>query len=165
MSYDIYIGELKLEEYKDEVEDNEGEYTCSYTVDSMNNKDAPNFYGDDMTGNSNHRHPGYSQWSDFCRRNNLYELFFKEYVGIMSRHPGCFRLTKEHLKIFKDTLKYREKIDERPAGLDQRYIKDSFVHVKEGEETTDYDKVRLIWLIYWTEWALKNCKYPAIANH
>jgi len=146
MSYDIYIGEAQLEEDIEEL-------FARFVVNSHSEKDAPDFSsdGDDMTGNSNNRHPGYSQWADFLNRNGLYEVFLGE-NGLMEEHPGIQRLTEEHLKMFKEALKKREKSDKRPAGLD------------EAGETKDYDKVRLLWLVWWTEWALKHCKHPCISN-
>ena len=160
MSYDIYIGEAKVES---NVED-DGEYYSRWVVDAHLEKNAPNFKGDTFTENENHRHPGYSQWAKFCRKNGLYSFFFNEDNGLMRRHPGCFLLKKEHLIFFKDKLNELEKRDKRPAGLDERYIKNEFADIPDGEETTSYDKVRLIWLVWWTEWALKNCKHPAIYN-
>ena len=35
--------------------------------------DAPEFPGDEMTGKSNGRHPGYGQWREFCEQVGLEE--------------------------------------------------------------------------------------------
>lgn len=161
MSYTIYIGEAVIEDNTCEGED---EYRAEWTVNQISNKDAPEFTGDDYTGQSNGRHPGYSQWGDFCRRNRLYEIFFSKEEGIMREHPGCFKLTKKHQKVFEKAFDDLEKRDKRPAGLDERHIKDEFITIPEGTETHSYDKVRLIWLIWWTKWAINNCKKPAIYN-
>jgi len=160
MSYDIYIGEAVLESSADKEE-----FFCRWAVKGHSEKQAPSFKGDELTGKGNSRHPGYIQWGDFCRRNNLYEFFFDEDDGLMREHPGCFPLKQEHLEVLEAALKELEKKDSRPAGLDERYIKDYIAQIPEGEETHSYDKVRLIWLVYWVNWALENCKHPAIANH
>ena len=56
---------------------------------------------------------------------------------LLTPHPGIQPLTKEHLNAFKKV---------NAAVLDQ------------------WDCNRLTWLIYWIEWALANCKNPAISN-
>lgn len=164
MGYDIYIGSPYLQEFDPEWEDDE--MRAWYSVDSMEHPDAPNFKGDEMTANTNHRHPSYSAWADFTRRNGLYEFFFDDEKGLMRQHPGCFRINKEHLVILKEALKKRELIDNRPAGLDPRMhdLSKDWVEIPMEEQTHDYDKVRLHWLIFWFDWALNNCKCPAIRN-
>ena len=160
MSYSITIGEATVSSYME----SDGEYHARWTAVSKDLPDASNYKGDDVTGNSNCRRPAYSAWTDFCRRNSLETLFFDSDTGLMRSHPGCFQLTEFHLNAFKKALEIREKTDKRPAGLDERYGDDFGVTIPEGEENHDYDKVRLHWLIFWTEWALKNCKKPAMAN-
>ena len=159
MSYDIHIGEADVEGC---LEDDE--YWARVTVVGKSDENAPCFAGDGMTGNGNSRHPGYRQWADFCRRNGLYELFYAEWEGLLKPHPGCKPLKKEHLEKVKESLKKLEETDKRPPGLDPRYIEDSFAEIPAGEETHSYDKVRLIWMVWWMEWALKNCEHPAVAN-
>lgn len=160
MSYSITIGEATVSSYME----SDGEYHARWTAESKDLPDAPNYKGDDVTGNSNCRRPAYSAWSDFCFRNKLEGLFFSRVSGLMREHPGCFQLTELHLNAFKKALELRKKTDKRPAGLDERYIADECINIPAGKETHDYDKVRLHWLIWWTEWALKNCKNPAMAN-
>lgn len=59
------------------------------------------------------------------------------FESLLNPRPGIQPLTTEHLGAFKK-VKIRQ--------LDQ------------------WDRNRLVWLIYWTEWALNNCKNPAIYN-
>lgn len=160
MSYDIYIGNAEIES-----EVREDEFYVRWIVNGHSEPDAPNFEGDTLTQNTNSRHPGYSQWANFLKEVGLYDTFFNEEIGLMREHPGCFPLTRQHLVKFKDALEYLNMTDKRPAGLDPRLIKDDFIQIPQGEETHSYNKVRLIWLIYWTEWALRNCQYPAIYNY
>ena len=157
MSYSIHIGNAEIESGFED-----GEFYASWSVRTHKEEDAPNFEGDDMTGNSNGRHPGYGQWADFLKEVDMYDLFLNRRSSLMYRHPGCHPLKEEHLDRFKEALTKLEDKDKRPAGLDKRYIENPCVNIE--DETHSYDKVRLIWLIWWTEWALKNCKYPAISN-
>jgi len=156
MSYSITIGEA-------EIVSNVEDLYCEWTAESKSLDEAPSFVGDEMTGNSNGRYPGYGQWATFVRTVGIEDVFFGD-EGLMSQHPGCAHLTEEHLNRFKLALAKREKKDARPAGLDIRYHTYTGETIPDGEETHDYNKVRLIWLIFWTEWALKNCKHPVIAN-
>ena len=156
MGYNLYIGESKLES---DIE----EYWCRWTAKPKILKKAPFFEGDDLSNHNNSRSPSYTQWWDFCKEVNLIDVFYED-RGFKGGHPGCFKLTKEHLITFREALKKREQIDKRPAGLDERYINNIFAKFPDGEETHDYNKVRLIWLIWWTNWALNNCKNPTFSN-
>lgn len=158
MSYSIFIGEAEVES------DTDDEFYCRWSVKNNEHKDAPSFKGDEFTGKTNGRHSGYSQWGKFCKKVGLYDFFFNEDKGLMRNHPGCFHLEKQHLDTLKSCLDSLEIIDDRPPGLDERYIKDECADIPEGEEKTSYNKVRLIWLIWWVDWALNNCKHPAISN-
>lgn len=163
MGYNITIGEAELETETEE------ELYCTWTVNLHSEPNAPVFEGDDTTGNTNMRSPSYSQWTDFCKKNGLYDLFYNEDYGLMREHPGCFLLKQKHLDTLKKALEKLEEVDKRPAGLDERYIhsyscEEGYVKIPDSEETHSYDKVRLIWLIWWVDWALKNCKQPAIKN-
>jgi len=147
MSYDIYIGEatFRIPE-KSEIKDYN---QIKVTVNSVYLDEAPVFDDDGMTSNGNSRHPGYSQWANFVDKVGLNDLFFGD-GGLMSDHPGCSYITKEHVEQVKAALeKYKERFpDAKPGFLGNQ----------------DALLARLIWLEWWMGWAVKNCKVPAIFN-
>lgn len=167
MSYDIYIGQAIIEDISDEYSN---EYTVRYRVKGNSVAEAPEFRGDNMTGKGNSRHPGYSQWSDFCNRHNLYNFFFDKEEGLMREHPGCFKLTEYHTTIVRATLEKYQAI--LPTGTipgtcmceqcaSKNWCKnDELPH----QDNLNYDLARLMWLDFWFRWALDNCKMPAIFN-
>lgn len=165
MSYDIYIG--NAEQTALELED--GEWSCVWngvTVPGMARTDAPTFPHDDMTGNGNSRHPGYSQWGEFCRETGLHALFFDKEDGLMRRHPGTFALTPSHLATVREALAHWKSShpdavpgwDYTPGWTGPKYEDD-------GVRERDGVLARLLWLEWWMDYALRNCPRPAIHNH
>ena len=157
MSYDIYIGEGIIDENDDSGE-------LRVRVKGLSLPEAPSFPNDQMTGKGNSRHPGYSQWSNFCREAGIYDLFFDEETGLMHRHPGTFILKQNHLdeiRAAKDRW-VKNNPDKNPGFPADEWMKPEF-----QEKITNPDPIlaRLIWLEFWVDWALKNCKVPAIHNH
>lgn len=168
MSYDIYIGKAELSvPSKSDLED--GYNHLSVSVNGMALPDAPTFPGDGMTKNGNSRHPGYSQWSEFCRRVGLYDLFFDNERGLIREHPGCFVLTKGHADEIHDALeKWQKDHPKLEPGWCECTSKEcaSMMGNKDAKHVErDPALARLIWLDWWVRWALKNCEVPAMANH
>lgn len=159
MGYSIRIGNAEVV-----TDTSDNQLYAGWEVKDRINSDAPSFEGDEVTGNTNHRMPSYSQWAKFCKDVGLYDTFFNESSGLMVEHPGCKILTKYHLEVFEKALEKRNKENSLPAGLSNQYKENEFAKVDESNLTHDYHKVRLIWLIWWTKWALQNCEYPAIYN-
>lgn len=93
MGYTFWIGEAVLEDA--DLRDEEGGYalTVDISVKTLSLPDAPRFEGDELTGNSNERSPSYSTWTDFCRDEGLYELFYNSEGHLHGGHPGNVRLT------------------------------------------------------------------------
>lgn len=148
MGYSIYIGEYKVTPPDPEFPE-DGEYIC---VEDVECDDAPTFLGDGMTGHSNSRHPSYGGWSDFAWEVGLHDFFFDQQTGLMREHPGTFDLEKSHLLAVQEALvEYRK---EYP------HIKPRF-----GASDVEANLARLIWLAWWIEWTLANCKRPSISNH
>lgn len=163
MGYNLTIGELEIEYVQDK--------DCphiSLNAASQTNADAPAFgEGTDYT---NQRWPSYTAWSNFYKFVGLEELFTGknsqgQYVrddGLLVSHPGCVPLTKKH----------REEINK---ALDEFKIKypdaiptygnpgDNFEGDPNNPEENAY-LVRLVWLQYWVNWALDNCKQPVFEN-
>jgi len=90
MGYYIKIGNAVPEFSKED-----GELYARWEVEETSNDDAPNFTGDYLTKNRNIRMPSYTAWSEFCDKVGLSELFFAQYSGLFSRHPGCVMITQE----------------------------------------------------------------------
>jgi len=168
MSYDIYIGNGVMEPVEDE------EYVTAYsrivnhkvkyfdlTVQGVERPDAPTFPNDEMTGNSNNRHPGYSQWSEFCEQAGIESLFFNRTDGLMREHPGYQPLEPIHAEIIESALNgYKELHPDAVPGFEAWTWNDDAPEV-------GYDPIlaRLIWLDWWVKWALMNCENPGIHNH
>lgn len=115
-------------------EDYDGELRAEFHVEDVVLDEAP--ADGSPTDYSNRRWPSYSGWSDFCDSTGLTYLFLSKECGLMREHPGCFLIKPEHLET-----------------------------VKEAEPlATGYNRGRWEWLVYWMDWALKNCETPAIEN-
>ncbi len=169
MSYSIYIGELKMEP----IEEDE-EYTTGYSrvvngkvcyydpmVKEIHQPDAPTFPNDEMTKNSNGRHPGYSQWGEFCDEVGLRDLFFNRETGLMREHPGHTALHVEHALAIEQALnRWKARHPDAQPGFDEFHWGNDYV-----SNGLDPILARLVWLDWWVKWALKNCENPAIYNH
>ncbi len=164
MSYSIYIGEATVAEYDAEDPDDAAEVYV--TVERIESRDAPSFPGDEMTGKTNGRHPGYSQWGEFCEQTGLFAIFFDTDDGLLVPHPGVRRLTKKHLAAFAAAeKKWLAKHPDKIAGWDPAYNLFAMGTTKAAADPRyDGNAERLRWLVWWTEWALKNCKKPSMAN-
>lgn len=150
MSYDIYIGNATLGTF--ELED--GQYYVIWdgiTINHHQAPDAPVFPNDEMSGNGNSRHPGYSQWGEFCDIAGVRALFFDKEQGIMRHHPGTFSITQHHL----------DEITEARTT----WIADHPNTIPGFTEEHDGILARLLWLEWWFRWALAHCDRPAIHNH
>lgn len=182
MSYDIYIGEAVVADVDPSEDDGDDHaYELKSRVNEVEVPDAPTFPNDDMTGKSNGRHPGYSQWANFCDEAGLWALFSDVEDGLMREHPGCFLLRPAHLVAVRKALKKWKKEHPRavPGFGDREEFERGLRMSKKGTEhherqrallekmpTWGWDAVlaRLIWLEFWFSWALKNCKVPAVYN-
>lgn len=170
MSYDIYIGEAVIEPLEDE--DDGGAERLETVVARTTRPEAPTFIGDEMTANSNARHPGYGQWSTFCEEVGLRRLFFDKRTGLMRTHPGCYKLTPAHLDVVRgaiDKWKSTRRAPALPPGWDDPPPPDASDAERIAWETSDCTQrdpmlARLVWLEWWMAWALKHCKVPAVYN-
>jgi hypothetical protein len=146
MGYSIFIGNAELET---SWSAEEGGW-ARWHVAEHSEDNAPNFIGDDLTSNSNGRHPSYSQWDDFCHTVKLHSLFFNKENGLMQEHPGIVPLTTSILEAVRNTReKYTNLYPNAKPGWGDGY---------------DYTLARLLWLEWWMDWALHNCERPAISN-
>lgn len=145
MSYSIHIGNATSEFSKDD-----GYLSARWVVEPATHPAAPTFPNDDMTGNSNSRHPSYSAWDDFCRATGLHDMFFgEENEGLMREHPGCVMLTEMHAQTITAALAAYQSEATKPPGFTDGHSP----HL-----------ARILWLEFWVRWALENCETPAIQN-
>lgn len=145
MSYSIYIGQAVV------GTDDDGE-ALDVIVQETRDPRAPVAPGDEMTGDRNACHPSDSAWYDFCRATELTRLFLDEERGLMREHPGCFRITVQHLLDVRAALEvYRRRYPDAAPGF--------------GAKPADAHLARLIWLEWWMGHALRTCSLPAIYNH
>lgn len=164
MSYDIYIGEAKINYYPEDG-------YMELGVKDIELDNAPEFGFGDISGKSNGRFPGYSQMSKFCETVGLKELFYDEESGFLRPHPGCKPITQDHLEIITKAKEKWEKEhpnckellptkDKEPAN----YFYIDFDTREQEEKKYDWIYARLVWFEFWFKWALKSCKMPCISN-
>jgi len=149
MCYNLSIGEAEAIIDYDEL-------YARFSVISVDGKDLgapidPQGFGSHENENS----PGYISWHDFASETGLNSVFYANGAqipywtdsagnkrdGILRQHPGCVALDDQIYEKFKEAQES---------------------YVKKSED--DWNVVRLNWLVWWTKWALENCKYPAFAN-
>ncbi len=135
----------------------------------------------DSTGNGTHLNqtwPGYIGWSDAMKSLGLYDVFFgtdsnrraywtgasgEQHEPIIASHPGVVALTPDHLAAFRAAAE---------AWTSDRAVTHRGSYMGETRWTTtpatadEYliNEIRVRWLVWWTEWALTNCRYPSFAN-
>lgn len=98
-------------------------------------EEAPVNSSDDQ---SNSCSLSYSTWGEFAKKAGLHDVFFNGDDGLIAHHPGTVLLEQKHL--------------------------DAFKAAKLPKTADEWDRRRLAWLIFWSEWALANCEFPAFDN-
>lgn len=144
MGYNIYIG--NAEPYF-EIEGDE--LIAGWTVHVVRNEAAPAFPGDEMSHHANLRFPSYSAWAGMAREAGLTAFFFDEETGLFRKHPGCFKISNEHLAQVVEAEERLRSTNKLPPGFGDGY---------------DCELARVMWMRWWMEWALANCEVPAIYN-
>lgn len=146
MGYGLRIGELKIEK---NPEDGLEASCISLSAEAARHDKAPAF--GEPTDYSNDRWPSYSSWSNAMRDAGLYDLFFFD-GHLIGGHPGVRLVTSEMVAAIQDSKTRLEKM--HPG------IKAEYDDAKPEQGTY----CRVLWLEYWTVWALANCENPVIAN-
>lgn len=164
MGYNLTIGEAYMD-YDKKYAD------LSIRAEHAEREDAPDH--DPYVQKGNSRSPSYTVWDEFCREagEDVYAMFYgsgwspemrgykampeyfirkypKRERPILAEHPGHSVLTKDDLKIVREALANRKKLGTIPGfnGVDDGVL------------------ARLLWLDFWIDWALKNCKIPILHN-
>lgn len=169
MGYTLRIGELVVEYYQDEDEPR-----ISVGAKGFSHHAAPAF--GEPTDHESERWPSYSTWSDFAEGAGLYTMFFGKYRGssqlvrddaLLVSHPGCVPLTEAHRREVNAALaawkiKYPNAVPTfgRPAPDGE----DAMLWVDDENPKENGQMTRLVWLHYWVNWALDNCKQPVFEN-
>jgi hypothetical protein len=171
MGYDLAIGEACFD----------GDVAEAYMrvwAKPEQHEEAPSFVNDPLTGNSNMRSPGYSVWSDFCRQTGLYGMFFgldgrrnpymepdpasHREVPIMADHPGYAVINRQDVDAIRAALDaHIQKHGDIAPGFRDWHEADEDAPANAIDCAT---RARLIWLHYWSDWAVRNCQWPVIAN-
>lgn len=171
MGYNIAIGEAIFEGNKDDL-------YLRVWAEPQAHDEAPAFENDPLTGNGNSRSPGYSVWTDLCRDTGLYGMFYgtngrrvpymegdpncHREMPILAEHPGYAVINEADVMAIKHALdQHVLKHGELTPGFRDWQERDEDAPANAGECAT---RARLIWLHYWCDWAVRNCKWPVIAN-
>lgn len=164
MGYIITIGEAYIND------DRDGHVRILAHVET--NPNAPSHCP--YTGIGNQRSPSYGQWSEFCRDAGIETLFygkgwsqiergylpcpddFHRETPLFADHPGASRILPEDLEYIRQA---RIKREHSNGGR-----KPGFISTPDDDQTVDSTLARLLWLEFWMNWALLNCKIPIIEN-
>lgn len=94
------------------------------------------------TDYTNHRWPSYSTWDDFLVDTELVEMMDGDSTSVIHITHGLLEMVRVA------DIKYKEK--HKPGAPSNTY---------------QYNIDRLDWLLFWLDWALKNCKEPIITMY
>jgi len=151
MGYNLTIGEAKIITYAEDGL----EADCTIGAERIVHHDAPAF--GEPTDSTNERWPSYTSWWEFCEFVGLtHAIYDSEQRSLRGGHPGAFPINE----------KFKKEVDLAMARLIAKYPN---AVASYGENENDIPEengamCRLIWLQYWTDWALENCETPVLAN-
>lgn len=159
MGYDILIGNaVPHSEWGDTTEPP----TAQWVVERETCPQAPHTPD---SGQTNLRSPSYMGWNAFLREVGLYELFLGE-DGLMVRHPGTAKLTRQHAEeIEKAAEVWRQQNPDAVAVFCEckgccPWTDNAAPHNPQASGTL----VRLQWLTFWVRRAVDTYEHPAIQN-
>lgn len=163
MGYTLKIGELDIEFDQDE------DYPAIFlSAKLVSHPDAP-AYGE-PTDYENQRWPSYTSWSEFCKKAEIYNLFFGEddrEDALLAAHPGCVPLTERHRRDVNEALdKWKKKYPSAVPTYGKKCPEgeNPFFWTDESNPEENGQMCRLVWLHYWVNWALDNCERPVFSN-
>lgn len=130
-----------------------------WTVAEATHPDAPAIPHDaPWSIHGNRRSPSYTVWSDFATAVGLDDLFNGRHPPLIPSYPGVAPLTRAIADRFDAALvSYRARYPQAVPRFSASLLGD-------GNEIGEQDAhlARLIWLAWWTRWAVENCEHPAI---
>lgn len=118
----------------------------------------------EYTEKTNSRSPSYIQWGEFCRKADIYELFYGSgWNPRLSKYEDCSNEFHRVSPLLASTGVALLSIK------DYEFVKNARINYekKNGGKLTDYQRYnlgRLLWLEFWFKWAVENCEYPCIQN-
>jgi len=162
MGYTVAIGDLKHHEPEYDEDRHEFLYTTGavYTT----HVDAPN---EAYLGRCNTRSPTYSVWSEVCNDLGL--------KGLLNNSPTSSKgfNAKEVIMIDEEFVKeftiLAELFRKNNPTIVPKYTDDTPDTTDTTDEEMKYmvlcgSMVRLVWLEFWIDWAVKNCKTPVMVT-
>src|SRR3972149_4765324 len=159
MGYNLRVGELQTL-----WDDSDGlESIIRNSAEGAHHDNAPSF--GEPTDGSNGRWPSYTAWHDFTRFVDLEDFFYSKETRLLRSHPGCFPLTKKHKEIIdKAYEKFYKKYPNAKAGFSPKINEEKGVWEDKDWPEENTWAVRLEWLKYWVDWAIKECEQPVFYN-
>ncbi len=151
MGYNLTIGEAKIITYTEDGL----ESASAVGAKSIARYDAPSF--GEPTDGTNERWVSYTSWWDFCEFVGLtHAIYDSEQRSLRGGHHGAFPINEE----------FKKEVDAAMVRLREKY---PFAVAIYGENENDVPEengamCRLVWLQYWTNYALDNCTSPMFAN-
>lgn len=129
-----------------------------WQIEDFCHEECPTFPGDSRK--YNYRAPSYSVWDDFCEAVGLEDMFYRHLPDGRTTGKGFIYLAEKHLELVSRRLieyKGRMKVT-IPPGYGGR-------HERNHPSIPEYDDylARLIWLEFWTKWAISNCETPSLS--
>lgn len=159
MGYTLAIGELVLSEVSPKSTD-----TIPFYVETVELDFAPAF--GEPTDYTNRRLPSYSGWAEAMSFVGLHDFMFNQKTGLIKEHFDFVQLTAQHKAIIdKAHQDFYIKYPNAKAGYSPKAKEDiQFYQDHDWPEENRY-AVRLEWLKFWVDWALKNCEVPVFFNY
>jgi len=160
MAFNIWIGNAVL---AGGTEDDEGDFYAD--VEPLEVENPLMIIGDT---NCSYRNPGYGQWHNFVEAAGLKSFFFDEFTGLMRDHPGTKALTQDHLTHVRAALEIaKRKYPNAPLHFPVKREDETIDDFEERENKHPEGSgvlIRLMWLEFWIDAALKHCEKPALRN-
>ena len=150
MGYSITIGELTFEN-----DEHQGRKVTCFRAEVASNPSAPAF--GEPTDYKSARCPSYSMWEDFVEYVGLKSLFFGKEVGQSEVTRGDHLIREE--SVVPLTEQHRLEVN---AAFEAYQAKHPGANptFEVGSTESNRHMARLVWLHYWVNWALDNCKNP-----
>jgi len=153
MGYVLTIGEATLD-ILDEDQETVEIIAQVHEVDAVDKHLLT--FGEPTDGRSE-RWPSITSWTNFIQFVDIEEfrgLFYDEYLGWMRASPRIKLITPRSQGIINRT--YDAFVEKYPQAVPRIAI------LKNTPENPPENQalIRLTWLKYWVNWAMKNCKMP-----